>query len=114
MKTIIKIAIALIIGAFIGYMAREGDSCPHYFDAGYDVAYESCERDRQWIKRHIGHIGLESDFIFYSGTQWMEDPPTIMTNCWTACEETEPVSWKEYVERYHASKMKLDNPGGEL
>jgi len=43
-------------------------------------------------------------------TQWLEDPPTISTDCWSFCKKREPVSWSEYVERYHASKMKLDQP----
>jgi len=43
---------------------------------------------------------------------WTENPPTIRNSCWAICESDESVTWQEYVDRYHASKMKLDNPGG--
>ena len=49
---------------------------------------------------------------FHTGQMWMENPPTIKTNCWSICIDEESVSWEEYVRRYHESKMRLDQPGG--
>ncbi len=107
MKTIIKIAIALIIGCFIGYLLREGDSCPHYFHAGYDVAHSACEREREYFEDK----NAEYKNRFNTDVLWSEGPPyKIMSDCLVMCKNEEIVTLKEYTEKYHASRMTLDNP----
>ena len=48
----------------------------------------------------------------FTGQMWLENPPTILNNCRSICQDSESVSWEEYVRRYHESKMRLDQPGG--
>ncbi len=59
----------------------------------------------------LGYLIIKKGNLHHINTQWGEGPPhTISSNCWSMCMNEETVSWQEYVDRYHASKMKLDQP----
>ena len=47
--------------------------------------------------------GKRRTLSFYSWQNKMtfiQEPPTIMSNCYSTCEKVERVSWEEYVRRY--------------
>jgi len=76
---------------------------------GLSISHSSYERGlRDAIERY--EEIEKSQYKFPSAMMWQENPPTIYNKCWTTCEEGESVTWEEYVERYHASRMRLDNP----
>ena len=61
-------------------------------------------------KKDAGDKYFTQYYRFYTPQMWIETPPTIAYECWTSCKSIERVTWDEYVSRYHASRMRLDNP----
>jgi len=47
--------------------------------------------------------GKREALSFYSWQNkitFIQEPPTIMSNCYSTCEKVERVTWEEYVRRY--------------
>jgi len=53
-----------------------------------------------WLKHKVA---LHEKYPYARGVvdhSFIQEPPTIMTNCYQMCSSVEYVEWDEYVERY--------------